>query len=54
MFNLVEDENDDDDDEYRLLKRFLFHKSIAASTQRIPSAIDNLVNPSTTKSRISF
>jgi hypothetical protein len=50
MFNLVEQESDDD--EYRSLKRFLFHKSTAASTERPPSVIDNLVRPSTTKSRI--
>jgi hypothetical protein len=51
MFNLVDQESDDDD-EYRSLKRFLFHKSTTASTEGPPSVIDNLVRPSTTKSRI--
>jgi hypothetical protein len=48
IFNLVDGE-EDDDDEYRFLKRLLFHKSTAASTQRTPSFIDNLVYPLSTK-----
>jgi len=51
IFNVVdEDDADADDDEYRSLKRFLFHKSTAASTQRTPSFIDNLVYPLSTRS----
>ncbi len=51
IFNVVDEDDDDaDDDEYRSLKRFLFHKSTAASTQRTPSFIDNLVYPLSTRS----
>ena len=44
----------DGEDDYRLLKRFLFHKSTAASTSRAPSVLDSLIHPSSTKSNISL
>jgi len=49
--HLDEEEDDSNDDEaYRLLKRFLWHKSTTVATQRPPSVIDNLVRPSSTRS----
>jgi len=44
------EDSSDVDDEYRLLKRFLFHHSTAASTTKKPSVLDNLVHPSSTRS----
>jgi len=45
------EDSSDLDDEYRLLKRFLFHHSTTASTTKKPSVLDNLVHPSSTGSK---
>ncbi len=51
MLNLVNEE-EEDDNEYRFLKRFLFQKPTSTSTQRVPSVIDNLILHLSTKRRI--
>ncbi len=43
---LVEEE----DDQYRQLKRFLFQKKPTSTTSRSPSVIENLFHPTSTRS----
>jgi hypothetical protein len=51
ILNLV-DEEKENDNKYRLLKRFLLSKTTTASTQRTPSVLENLIRPSSTPSKM--
>lgn len=46
----LDSDEDTDEEEYRLLKRFLFHKETSTTTQRAPSVLENLIRPSSTRS----
>ena len=49
LYLFLAEDDYDDDEQYRLFKRFLSHKSNSAGTSRPPSILENLIRTSSAR-----